>query len=232
MASAQTIAQTAGQQDASSMKGQVLDEMIEEKKTDIVAAQHGVSVSSSELNTQLNNIKSQANQQSPNGFNALLGQYNLNEKQFTNDVLKPELLFTDLNLWFNSQRNLNSKEYDLADSIKAQLTSASSSSSTFASLVQQYSQDDTSKQTNGDLGFVDINNLLPEFKTALDGTKPGDIKIAASRYGIHIFQVVARDNNGPSSTPRAEVKQIFLNGEDFNAWYTNETKNIKIKKLI
>jgi parvulin-like peptidyl-prolyl isomerase len=230
--SAQAIYGSVVNMDQNTIREQVLNQMIEEKKTGIIANKFGVPVSAKELNDQFNSIKDQASQQSVSGLATLLGKYNLTENQFKNEVLKPELEYTDLMLWFNSQRTLNPKEYLLADSIRSQVLSANSSTGTFASLVQQYSQDTNSKVLDGDMGFVEITGLLPEFRQSLDSAKVGDVVIAPSRYGLHIFKIEFKDNNGKNNASRIQIKQVFLRTEDFNKWYQDETKNIPIKKLI
>ncbi len=206
----------------------ILGQLIDEKNTQIIAQKYGVSVGSKQLDDELEKIKNQ----SPKNFTALLKSYGISESTFKLEILKPDILRTNLLSWFNAQRSINSTQYALADSLKQQITSASSSTSTFATLVKNYSQDPGSKTMQGDMGFVEINNMLTELKAPLDSAKPGDVIILPSRYGIHIFQIIAADRNGPNNSPRLEIKQIFLQAGDFSSWFNGEINNIKVKRLL
>jgi parvulin-like peptidyl-prolyl isomerase len=196
------------------------------QQTAAVARKYGVSVGQAQLDQQLILLK----QRTPN-FSQLLVQYGLSENNFKTSVLKPELLYTNLEVWFNSQKTLNPSAYALADSLKQQLTATSATSSLFARLAVAYSQDKTTAATNGDLGFVETGNVWPEFQAALDTAKFGDVQIVPGRDGLYIFQILAKDSNGPNSSQRAEVKEIYLKTNSFEDWYNNEIKNIKIKNI-
>ena len=213
------------------LRNEILNQIIGEKETEIVAGRHDVYVTEKELNDQFTTLRQEMSESSSTEFSALLKQYNLSENEFKNNVLKPELLLTNLQIWFNGQASLNKKQYDIAQTIQETLKSTSSSS-TFASLVLKYSQDNNSEYLGGNEGFVAVNNLLPEFKRVLDGTKAGDVVVAPGRYGIYIFQVIAKDNGGEDNSPRVELQQIFLKPSDFNAWYNNQIKDIKIKIFL
>jgi hypothetical protein len=208
------------------LKHNNINELISEKQTAIVADKFGVTVSGDQLNSQFGQIKGQAD------FSSLLLQYSLSESDFKNNVLKPQLLYTNLRLWFNGQRSLNPNEYALADIIKSQISGANGASSTFASLVSKYSKDDSTKKMEGNLGFVEVNNLWPEFQAAFDSLKSGDVQTVAGRDGLYIFQIRNKDNNGPNNSPRVEIGEIYLKMANFDTWYNNEIKNINIKKLI
>ncbi len=207
---------------SSSTPDEILAEMVTEKQIAIVAKKYGVDVSNTQLNSQLYLLKQQPN------FSALLSSYNLTGDGFENNVLKPQLLYNNLELWFNGQRSLNPAAYAVEDTIKQQMAQ-NTASGTFVSLVQEYSHDSSTKLLDGNLGFVEISSLWPEFQGAVESAGPGSVVAAAGRDGLYIFQIQAKDNNGPGSSPRAELAEIYLPGENFQGWYNNEIKSIKIK---
>jgi peptidyl-prolyl cis-trans isomerase D len=63
----------------------------------------------------------------------------------------------------------------------------------FAELAKQYSDDPGSKDSGGELGFVNRNAaMVPEFLHAIFTQKTGETKIVKSQYGYHIIQVEER----------------------------------------
>ncbi len=208
-------------------KNQILEQLLADAKTNTVAERYGVYITNKDLSQELDLAKF-----SDPDFNQKIKSAGITEGDFKDKILRPEVLHNHLLAWFNDQRSLNINQYSLAESLKQQILQASTSSSTINSLVQKYSLDNNSKMFKGDLGFVDINSLVPELKEPLDSAKAGDIVIASSRFGIHIFLVKARDKNGPGNSPRIELKQILLPTSDFNSWYKDQIDKVKLKRLI
>lgn len=63
----------------------------------------------------------------------------------------------------------------------------------FATLAVLYSEDPGSSRNGGELGFVDRNDLVPEFSSVAFNLKPGEIsKVVESPYGYHILQLIER----------------------------------------
>ena len=63
----------------------------------------------------------------------------------------------------------------------------------FAELAKTYSDDPGSKDSGGEVGFVNKNApMVPEFLHAIFSQKVGDMKIVKSQYGYHIIQVEER----------------------------------------
>ncbi|MFO7889132.1 MAG: peptidylprolyl isomerase [bacterium] len=65
----------------------------------------------------------------------------------------------------------------------------------FTQLAREYSEDESTKEEGGDLGWVQPQLLqIPEFKSAVEGLKEGDIsRPFKTDYGYHIIQVVERE---------------------------------------
>ncbi len=59
-------------------------------------------------------------------------------------------------------------------------------------LAQKYSDDPGSKNSGGELGFVQRGRMVPEFDNAIFSQKIGQIAIVRSQYGFHVVQVEAR----------------------------------------
>lgn len=74
----------------------------------------------------------------------------------------------------------------------------------FAALAKKYSDDPGSKDSGGELGFVQRGRMVPEFDNAIFTQKIGVYTIVRSQYGYHIVQVEARE--AAHTQPLTEVQ--------------------------
>jgi len=75
----------------------------------------------------------------------------------------------------------------------------------FGTLAYLYSQDPGSAQKNGELGFLDRSELVPEFANAATGLSKGEISdVVKTEYGYHIIQMIDRKGD------RINVRHILL----------------------
>lgn len=71
-----------------------------------------------------------------------------------------------------------------AESVRRQATSQN-----FAALAKQHSGDPSNKDTGGDLGVFMVQQMVPEFSTAVKATQPGEIgQIVRTQFGYHIIR--------------------------------------------
>ncbi len=204
-------------------KEQIFRQLVREQEVSLVAARHGVSVSNREIETGAAEAERQMNAREPNGFQSFLDQNGLTKAEFKNNIMRPQQLWLDLNLWFNRQQMLNDQAYKKVASLQQSLQAGTS----FETLANQQSEDTASKQLEGDLGFLDIQELLPEFKEQLDGTSDGEVKLISSRYGLHLVKVAGHDNGGMDGGTRLHIKQIFVKTSDFSKWFEQQRQNYK-----
>ena len=214
--------------DEKTMQRQAITELASEKTVALVAKQYGIRVTNGELDTALQSVVESANAQSPGSFKNILNLYGVTENEFRSKILQPQLLKTNLLIWFNSQRQLNPAAYKQADTIVAQIHQGAD----FSSLVPQFTQDASTKNLGGDLGLVSYASLLPEFKEAIDGANTGSVVLVPSRYGLHIMQIKDKDMQGAGQTAQVHLFQIFLSTENFQQWLDIQTSKIKVKELI
>ena len=88
----------------------------------------------------------------------------------------------------------------------------------FGTLAVLYSQDKASAIQNGELGFVNRGDLVPEFEAAAFKLQPGEVSpIVETKFGFHIIQMVERRGNQinvrhillrPVLTPEDNLKAI------------------------
>ena len=65
----------------------------------------------------------------------------------------------------------------------------------FDLLARMYSIDNSASQ-GGDLGWVQLNTLVPQFADALEKLQPGQVsEVVETEYGYHIIQLIEKKNN-------------------------------------
>jgi peptidyl-prolyl cis-trans isomerase SurA len=81
----------------------------------------------------------------------------------------------------------SARVYALADSI----ATVAKEGGDYCQLAQTFSQDVESQKNCGELGWYPIEEMFPEFRTALEGAEPGDIVGPVSTdFGWHILRVI------------------------------------------
>lgn len=82
----------------------------------------------------------------------------------------------------------------------------------FSQLAREYSEDESTKEEGGDLGWVQPELLqIPEFKTAVQGLKEGEIsKPFKTDYGYHIITLVEREK-GRQLSLETDYEQVKAN---------------------
>jgi hypothetical protein len=200
----------------------IFNELILEQKNRLLCSKLGISPTQQEIDNDYSMLANQP--ANGNGQNILspLNFYGIDENAFKADFVVPELEQTDLQIWFNSQKNLNLQTYQQAQALLTDLQNGQN----FAALAKSYSQDQASAITGGDLGFVDPVNLLPELREPIENMKVGDIDILASRLGLHVIKLQSRNGN------QDHIYQIFLKTGDFQAWYSQATDSDQVIKLL
>jgi len=100
----------------------------------------------------------------------------------------------------------------------------------FAEIAADTSDDMTTKDTGGDLGWVgEKGSYGPKFDEALKNAKPGDVYVTESNRGFHVVEMLERDDTGFQVGEIPE--EIFAGDKTVQAIY-NEAKDMarKIKQ--
>lgn len=213
---------TGGQGSQSASLQQISDQLITEAKIDKIASENDVSVSGQQLNDAYAQQANQSTGSASTTFQSFLANYGLSAQSFKDQILIPQLLVIDLQIWFNSQTQLNKGAYQQANNLLQKIQSGQD----MATLAKQFSQDGSTKATGGDLGFMQITNPVPEMRQSIAEMKPGDVKIISSRFGLHIIKLEQAIGN------QLHLRQIFINTSDFNSWLNSEMTKIKVIKLV
>ena len=91
----------------------------------------------------------------------------------------------------------------------------------FAKIAKENSEDTTTAEKGGDLGFFAAQEMVPEFSKAAFATKPNTIfpNLVKSQYGYHIIMVVDRMEASQDSFEKAnpEIKAFLENQKQLEA---------------
>jgi PPIC-type PPIASE domain len=221
--------QLATQGGAAADNSQTFTQLIDSKKMAAVAAKHNVSVSSADIDEEYNNIVKQYAQGKEEDFKAELDKtYHMAPDRFKSEVIKQELVQSQLALWYSQQRDLNQESYKIADDLQGKLNGGQS----FDDVSKAYTQDESTKDFAGDSGMIAFDELLPEFRAALKDGKVGDVKLVSSRYGLHILKILEQNNDGESGSKQIHLQQIFIKQTGFAEWLKQQTDNIRSVQLL
>ncbi|MGZ5280161.1 MAG: peptidylprolyl isomerase [Pseudobdellovibrionaceae bacterium] len=90
----------------------------------------------------------------------------------------------------------------------------------FGKLAKQYSQDEGSKDKNGDLGFFGKGRMVPEFEAAAFQQKVGAVgEPVKSQFGFHLIKVIERKEGGERSLieVKTEIAQKLMATDSYDA---------------
>ena len=206
----------------------IYSKLVYEEKVKQLANTYKIKVTGLEVESEFSRIKSSYKIESNISFENYLKSSGLTEDGFKKQVVFPGLLKQHLLIWFNSNENLNQKGFEKANAVKKLLSEGSS----FEEVSKTFNEDLLANKLDGTLGFIELNNLLPELKQGLENLPNGELKILPSRMGIHVVKVVSREKNSPSGSDRIELQGIFIKLEDFELWFNNSTKNFAVHMFI
>jgi parvulin-like peptidyl-prolyl isomerase len=174
------------------------------------AAAHGITVSNSEIDTQISQFAQQAGGEAQleqsaaqNGIPAtelhtFIRYYVLQQKLA--DKLVADVPVSSQELQAAYQQNIDQfdqvhsahilvKDKKTADSILQQVKQNPGS---FAALAAKYSQDTSNKNSGGDLGFAGRGQFVKPFSDAIFAAKPGSFIVVHSQFGWHVVHVIDR----------------------------------------
>ena len=105
----------------------------------------------------------------------------------------------------------------------------------FAALAKKDSQDPGSAQNGGDLGWIELNHMVPTFSAALAQLKPGQITQTPvhTRFGWHVIQLLGtRPMHAPSfAQVKARLKQAVEN-KKFQTYTSSLVKKAKVETYL
>lgn len=183
------------------LRYQILDWMIDQELIAQAARREGITVTDDEVNVELSKIISSAGDEAK--FDAWLSENGLTHDSFR-EQLRSELLSAALQAkvvadlpataeQVHARHILVNSEEQAMEVLQKVLYGGS-----FASLAAQYSQDRSTREDGGDLGFFPRGVMEPNFEAAAFTLQPGQVSgVVQTPFGYHIIEVLERDPDRP-----------------------------------
>ncbi len=154
----------------------------------------------------------------PDADIAAFYQQNLQQYQTSAEVRASHILF----------KTEGKDENAVKAAAEAVLPKAQAPGADFAALAKQYSEDESNKNTGGDLDYFGRGRMVPEFETAAFALKPGEVSdLVKSSFGFHIIKVI--DSKPDTTRPLAEVRAEI---EEQLKWQKAQSEAERIAKEI
>lgn len=194
-----------GQEELKRMRPQILDGMIKELLVIQAAQKEGITISEEEVEKEVQKNIALGSQEDFESWLAATG--------FTSEEFRQQVRFELLsratfekvtasvpkNAEQVHARQILLKTEGEAREVLRQLEGGAD----FAALARLHSQDESTKEEGGDLGFFPRGLLAPEVEEAAFSLAPGQTSdVIRSTFGYHIIQVLEKDPDRPLSEER------------------------------
>lgn len=102
----------------------------------------------------------------------------------------------------------------------------------FAELARANSVDGSARQ-GGDLGWALPGMFVPEFENAMNALQPGEISPpVASRFGVHLIQVVERRQIAPSPADQRNMARSEVRERKLDEAYANWARDLRDRAYV
>ena len=203
----------------------VLDRLITDEVIKSIASECKIKISEEDIKNNLEEYSRQFS--SEEEFIKILQEfYSLNLEDFKNRVAYPILLQNMVNDYIIRSDSFNQDKINLADKILDELKSDPSNKK-FIELVKLYSEDLSSIENDGDLGWFEKGAMVEEFEEAVFSLQFGEIsEIVRTQFGFHIIKVDDKKDD------KIKARHILIKARGLEE-VLNERKNeIRIWKFI
>jgi len=226
------LASEDGKERLAQMRQQVLDEMIDQVLIEQAATAMGLTVSDAELDQEVQKTVEEAGGQEK--FQTWLKDNQLTLEEFRRS-LRDDLVANAVRDKVTSAipevaeqvhaRHILLATRQEAENVLAQVKRGAD----FAQLAKQRSQDLSTKDNGGDLGFFPRGLMPQSLEDAAFSTAPGQFSsVVESPFGFHVLQVVEKS---PARTISPEVRQS-LEEETFVRWLEEQRAQAALEKFV
>jgi parvulin-like peptidyl-prolyl isomerase len=201
-----------GQENLNQAQKWILNVMIEQKLMEQAAEKAGITVTEEDVNGEMEAMIAESG--SEEAFRAQLEEWGETYEEARREV-RAQLIgmaMTERVLEGVPEetehvhaRHILVDTKEEAERLHAQLEAGAD----FAELAKAHSQDDSTRESGGDLGFFPRGILVAtEVEEAAFALQPGQFsEVISSSMGYHIVQVIERDSNRPVSSENLRILQ-------------------------
>lgn len=232
-----------------------IDKIISEKILAAEAKKQKVNVTDSELNSEVEKLKEsyggeEAFNQALAGNNTTLAflKQDLKNYLIIKQLLEPDIKITDeeMKAYFDE----NKDSFAVAEQIKAshilvadektanEVKQKINDGGDFAELANEYSTDESTKDSGGDLGYFAKGTMVTEFDDVAFGLAVEEVsKPVKTEYGYHIIKVEAKKKAKEANynESKAEIKETLLDQKidsEYTTWLEDKKKSYDIENTL
>ncbi len=234
---------------------QMLDALIVEKVVDFEIDKEKIEISDEDIQGEIDSMKEYYGGEE--SFNMALAQAGLAEEDMKEDikmnlklkaVVEPyiEISEEDMKAYFEENKeslgeaeevkasHILVESEETAKEVKAKLNDGGD----FAELAGEYSTDQGSKDSGGELGYFGRGRMVPEFEEVAFSTKTGEISdIVKTSHGYHIIKVEDKKEAKEATfeDSKEEIKDILVDnqmGQAYQMWYQEKMGEYEIKNYL
>jgi parvulin-like peptidyl-prolyl isomerase len=220
-----------GQERLAQARRQVLEQMIDQEVTRQAAAEMGISISEAELESSIQDIVEQSGGQDQ--FDQSLQDTGTTYEDFRSmllDQLLSEAVYSAVTASISPMaeqvhaRHILLPTREQAEEVLARLQAGED----FAFLAKEYSEDVSSRENGGDIGFFPRGVMPAEVEDVAFSLEVGETSgIIESQFGFHIVQVLEKEE-------REMAVEVFenLRQQTFMQWLQSRRESATIERFV
>ncbi|MFC1656724.1 peptidylprolyl isomerase, partial [Patescibacteria group bacterium] len=208
-------------------KDKIMDSLVNRRIIESQAKKYGIKVTNEEIDTQLEQEMEQFGGEEK-AEEVLLDLYDYKIKDIKELIYvkmledrlreKVPVKVHAMHILVQLDEKADKKKVQQAQARADDLYSKINKGEDFAKLAKEHSEDTTTKDQGGDLGFFEKGQFVEEFEKVAFDLKEGKVsKPVRTKYGFHIIKVEER---------KGEVEKSFDN------WFTDIKEKLRIIRLI
>lgn len=203
----------------------VLAKLIRELWIALLAEQRGVQATSGEIDAEYATIVEQGG--GAVAVETMIRQlYDWSPEQFKQNVVAPFVLREKLRAELAKDPSFDADVRQRAEEVLRRAKAGED----FAELAKEFSQDSTAA-AGGDLGTFGRGVMVPEFQSAVETLKPGEVSdLVRTQFGYHIVKLEEHLGSGEKEQWRA--RHILLKTTDFDAWANRELQSEAVSVFL
>ncbi len=220
-----------GQDRLAQARRQVLEQMIDQELIRESATEMGISISDAELEANIADIIEQSGgeeefNQSLQGMGTTYESF----RQMLLDQLLSEAVYSAVTASISPvaeqvhARHILLPTTEMAQEVQARLQAGED----FAYLAREYSEDISSRESGGDVGFFPRGVMPPEVEDVAFSLEVGETsEIVESQFGFHIIQVLEKEE-------REIAVEVFesLRQQTFMQWLERQREGAVIERFV
>jgi parvulin-like peptidyl-prolyl isomerase len=220
-----------GQERLAQVRRQVLEQMVDQELIRQAAAEMGIAISDQELEVKIQEIVQQSGGQDE--FESALqdtGTSYDDFKQMLLDQLLSDAVFNAVTGSISRvatqvhARHILLPTREQAEEVLTRLQGGED----FAFLAREYSEDVSSRERGGDMGFFPEGVMPPELEEVAFSLDPGQIsEIVESQFGFHIVQVLEKEEREISAETFEDLRQ-----QAFMQWLQERREGASIERFV